>query len=297
MKRRLAIIGLGRLGKACGEAIAATADLAVAGIVRRPESLNQPLPAALRGALVALHASELGSFDAALICLPTALALEAATDLLQHRLPVVEAAAVPSAAYHRYKRELDRIAFRHKVAAVVGAGWEPGMLSVLRGLFAVLCPKGHSETRDRPGVSLHHTLAARATSGVKDALCTELRAGSEKIQRYVYVELADGADLPHVTQVIQNDPLFIDEETLVLLVDSVAALEDEGHGVVLERLGTSAGKAHQRFLLEGRFDFIAVTAQVMIAAARALPTLAPRAHTLADLPPAALWQKFNETAS
>lgn len=115
--------------------------------MRRPESLNQPLPAALRGAQVALHASELGSFDTALICLPTALALEAATDLLQHRIPVVEAAAVPSAAYHNYKQELDRIAFRHKVAAVVGAGWEPGMLSVFRGLFAVLWPKGHSETR------------------------------------------------------------------------------------------------------------------------------------------------------
>jgi hypothetical protein len=36
-----------------------------------------------------------------------------------------------------------------------------------------------------------------------------------------------------VTQVIQNDPLFMDEETLVLPVDSVATLEDEGHGVVL----------------------------------------------------------------
>jgi diaminopimelate dehydrogenase len=296
MKRRLAIIGLGRLGKACGEAIAATEDLAVAGIVRRPESLNQPLPAALRGARVAQHASELGSFDTAPICLPTALALEAATDLLQHRIPIVEA-AVPSATYHSYKRELDRVALRHKVAAVVGALWEPGMLSVFRGLFGVLCPKGYTETRDRPGVSLHHTLAARSVSGVKDALCTELRAGSGKTQRYVYVELAEGADLSRVAQVIQNDPLFMDEETLVLPVDSVAALEDEGHGVVLERLGISASKAHQRFLLEGRFDFVAVTAQVMIAAARALPTLAPGAHALADLLPAALSQEFYETSS
>lgn len=295
MKRRLAIIGLGRLGKACGEAIAATENLAVTGVVRRPESLNQPLPEALRAAQVAPHASELGSFDAALICMPTALALETATDLLQHRIPVVEAAAVPGAAYHSYKRDLDRVALRHKVAAVVGAGWEPGMLSVFRGLFAVLCPKGHSETRDRPGVSLHHTLAARSVSGVRDALCMQLPAGSGKIQRYVYVELERGVDLPRVTQVIQNDPLFIDEETLVLPVDSIAALEDEGHGVVIERLGMSAGKAHQRFLLEGRFDFVAVTAQVMIAAARAIPTLAAGAHALADLPPAALSQQFHET--
>ena len=88
MKRRLAIIGLGRLGKACGEAIVATEDLAVAGIVRRPKSLNQPLPETLRGVAVAPHASELGSFDAALICLPTAVVLEAATDLLQTVSPL-----------------------------------------------------------------------------------------------------------------------------------------------------------------------------------------------------------------
>ncbi len=105
------------------------------------------------------------------------------------------------------------------------------------------------------------------------------------------MELERGADLPHVTQVIQTDPLFIEKETLVLPVDSVAALENEGHGVVLERLGMSAGKAHQRFLLEGRFDLVAVTAQVMIAAARAVPTLAPGAHALADLPPAGLLPK------
>jgi len=42
LRTLLAIIGFGRLGKACVEAIAATEDLAVAGIVRRPESLNQP---------------------------------------------------------------------------------------------------------------------------------------------------------------------------------------------------------------------------------------------------------------
>ena len=171
------------------------------------------------------------------------------------------------------------------------------MLSLFQSLFATLCPKGHTETRDRPGVSLHHTLAARSVSGVKDALCAELRAGSGKIQRYVYVELEDDADLPGIRQTIQNDPLFFDEEALVLPVDSIAALEDEGHGVVLERWGTSAGKAHQRFLLEGRFDRVAVTAQMMVAATRALPTLATGAHTLAGLPPSVLSHEFDEPPS
>ena len=297
MKRRVAIVGLGRLGKACGEAIAATEDLAHAGIVRRPGSLGLPLPQVLRSVPVAPHASELGSLDAVLISLPTPLVLEAATDLLQHCIPIVECATMPSAGYRSYRRQIHEVAVRHKVAAVVGAGWEPGMLSLFRGLFATLCPKGHTETRDRPGVSLHHTLTARSVSGVKDALCAELRAGSGNIQRYVYVELEYGADLLGIQQTIQNDPLFLDEETLVLPVESIAMLEDEGHGVVLERWGTSAGKAHQRFLLEGRFDRVAVTAQMMVAAARALPTLVAGAHTLADLPPSVLSHEFDERPS
>jgi diaminopimelate dehydrogenase len=288
MRRRLAIIGLGRVGRACGEAIAATEDFLVAGIVRRPQSLGEPLPATLRAVPVAPHASELGRCDAALICLPAGLVREAAVDLLQHGIPILEAAVLPSASYPAHAEAIGRAALRRKVAAIIGAGWNPGALSLFRGLFAVLCPQGHSELRDRPGVSLHHTLAARAIAGVRDALCTELRTGAGGMQRYVYLELEPGADLPRVTQAIEADPLFLDQETLALPVDSVAALEDEGHGVVLERWGSAGGKAHQRFLLEGRFDYPSVTAQVMVAAARALPGLAPGAHSLSDLPPAAL---------
>jgi diaminopimelate dehydrogenase len=288
MRRRLVIVGLGRVGRACGEAIAATEDFTIAGIVRRPQSLGQPLPTALRGVPVATHASELDSFDAALICLPAVLVREAAIDLLQHRIPIIEAAVLPPATYPSHAESIRRAALRHKVAAIIGAGWNPGALCLFRGLFAVLCPQGHSEVRDRPGVSLHHTLAAREVSGVKDALCAELRTAAGAIQRYVYVELERSADLPRVTQVIEADPLFLDEETLVLPVDSVAALEDEGHGVVLERWGTSGGRPHQRFLLEGRFDFPSVTAQVMVAAARALPGLVVGAHSLTDLPLATL---------
>jgi diaminopimelate dehydrogenase len=110
------------------------------------------------------------------------------------------------------------------------------------------------------------------------------------MQRYVYVELEPGADAEAATPAVQSDPLFLDEETLVIPVGSLAELEHEGHGIVLERLGLAAGDAHQRFLLEGRFDLFAVTAQIMIAAARALPLLRPGAHRLSDIPPSVLWQ-------
>ncbi len=291
MKRqRLAIIGLGKVGLACSKAIAASEDLAVAGVVRRPASLGQPMPPPLQVAPARMDASEIDGIDAALICLPPALVRDTATDLLQHRVPIVEAAILPPPDRAAYREALDRVALRHRIAAVTGAGWNPGMLSIFRGLFAVMSPKGHTETRDRPGVSLHHTLAARALPGIKDALCTELRAEGARMQRYVYVELDAGADIEAATQAVRSDPLFFGEETLVIPVGSLKELEHEGHGIVLERLGLAAGDAHQRFLLEGRFDLFAVTAQIMVAAARALPLLGPGVHRLGDIPPCLLCQ-------
>jgi diaminopimelate dehydrogenase len=290
IRRRLVIVGLGRVGLACGKAIAASEDLAVAGIVRRPASLTQPLPPPLQGMPVATDPSEIDGIDAALICLPPRLVLETATDLLQHRIPIAESAILPIPERLSANEEIRKVARLHRTAAVTEAGWDPGMLSVFRGLFAMMTPKGHTETRDRPGVSLHHTLAARALPGIKDALCTELRAEGGRMQRYVYVELEPGADAEAAAQAVQADPLFMDEEAVVIPVGCLAELEHEGHGVVLERLGLAGGDAHQRFLLEGRFDFASVTAQIMVAAARALPMLGPGAHRLCEVPPHALWQ-------
>ena len=93
-----------------------------------------------------------------------------------------------------------------------------------------------------------------------------------------------GADGERVAEAIRSEPLFLDEETLVFPVESVAALEDEGRGIVLERRGSGGVTAHQMLLFEARFDMWRLAAQVMIAAARALPDLPPGAHALAEVP-------------
>lgn len=281
-------MGLGRLGQACAHAVLDSDDLALAGIVRRAETVLNPLPAPLEGIPTVSHPTELGPVDAVLICLPTELVCEVATDLLRHRTPIVEAATLDGVARRMHWQEIDRMALRRGVSAAVGAGWDPGLRPLFEGLFATLCPKGGTRTHDRPGVSLHHTLAARAIQGVRDALCAEFRGVDGAIQRYVYVELAPGADLEPAAQAIRSDPLFLDEETLVLPVDSVATLEEEGHGLVIERWGRAGGRDHQRFLLEGRFDRIAVAGQMMVSAARALVSLRPGAHPLDTIPAARL---------
>lgn len=111
-RRRLAIVGFGRLGQACGSAILESDDLALAGIVRRPDTLLSPRPAQFADVSTVSHASELGELDAALICLPTALVREAATDLLQHHTPIVEAAAFDIGLRQTHWHTIDRMAVR-----------------------------------------------------------------------------------------------------------------------------------------------------------------------------------------
>lgn len=286
---RLAVIGLGRLGRACAEVILDAEDLALAGVVRRPASLALPLPNSLPNVTAVSHFTELDEVDAAIVCVPTEHALEAIVKLLQHRIPIVECATVHGDAFRTRKADIERMAKRHRAAAVLGAGWDPGALSLFRTLFALLTPKGHTKITDRPGHSLHHGLAVKAMPGVKDALCAEFPAGNGKIQRYVYVELREGADFEQVSQAIRSDPLFLDEESLVFPVESVALLEDAGRGVVMERRGESGRTGHQFLMLEARFDITALTSEIMVAAARALPRLRPGAHSLLDLPPGTLF--------
>jgi diaminopimelate dehydrogenase len=96
--------------------------------------------------------------------------------------------------------------------------------------------------------------------------------------------LEDGADRDWVIESIKTDPVFLGEETLVFPVESVAALEEQGKGIVLERRGASGRIGHQHLLLEARLDVIALTAQMMIAAARVLPMLGVGAFSLLELP-------------
>ena len=286
---RVAIMGFGKLGHACAQAILPEEELVLVGIVRRPETASEPLPPDLRAVRSVTHIRELKEVDAALVCLPREFVLPAAHELLQQGIQVVECARFESGDLLIHKNEIGHLASRFEIPAIVGAGWDPGAMSLLRGLFALLTPKGHTETSHRTGASLHHATAALSVRGVRDALCTEVYTPGRERQRYVYVELDRGANFAEVEAAIRSDPLFLNEETLVFAVDRISALEDEGHGVLMKRYGTAGTTAHQLLMLEARFSEWALAAQCMVAAARALPSCKGRVYSLYDLPPGALW--------
>lgn len=285
-KRQIAVIGLGRLGQRCAELLLDDPTLGLAGVVRRT-----PAPLDWLGDLpVVGHFTELKQVDAALLCVPADSVQGQARELLQHRIPLVECARLHGDAFIAHHGEMPRMAHLYRTTAIVGAGSDPGILSLFRSLFALLLPHGHTRSSLHAGTSLHHSLAAEGIAGVRRALALALeqRTQDGTLQRYVYVELEPGADAAAVEQAIRRDPLYLDEETLVFPVDSVAGLEAE-RGLLLERHAASSNSSHAALLLEARFDEIELAARMMLAGARALPLLQHGAHSLFDLPLRVLW--------
>lgn len=283
MRQRLAIVGFGRLGTACAHAVRELAEVAsieLAGVVRRPASTGK-LPAPFAAVAVATHLRDLGRVDAALLCVPPTEATASAREILQMRVPLVECAMLEGPAASAHYAAIGDATRNYRATAVVGAGWNPGLFPLLQRAFEMLVPNGATSITKRPGVSLHHTEAVRNIDGVSDALTTEYRDVEGRLTRYVYAELGKGVDPAQVQAALDADPLFAGERTLLFPVASIARLEEEGHGVLLERRGTGHPGAHHNLLFEARFDVETFAARVMLDAARHLPELKHGMHRYA----------------
>lgn len=280
-KLQVAVIGLGRLGSACATALIDETEMTLAGAVRRPESLG-PMSGRLAQFSAVGHVRDLPAVDIALVCVPESNVLGVSRELLQIRLPIVECARLEGHALEAHYTELDGIARAHRTIAVVGAGWNPGVLPLFSKAFDMLIPHGRSVSHRHPGLSLHHSAAVAHMDGIKEALASEYHGSGGALQRYVYVTLERGADFGRVKAAISADPLFAGEETQVFQVEKLSDIEaEEGQGVVLERRSADAAGKHASLLIEARFELAAFAARVMLDAARTIPLLPHGAHRYA----------------
>lgn len=280
-KLQVAVIGLGKLGSACATFLLDETEMALAGVVRRPGS-----PATLPGRLKRLpsvgHVRDLERVDVALVCVPREDVIGVARELLQARIPIVECATIEARAQAAHYAELDGAGRLYRCAAVVGAGWDPGVLPLFNRSFEILIPHGNTSLHRHPGVTLHHSAVVAQMPGIKDALVGEFRGEGGALQRYVYVELQRGADFGQVRSAIEADPMFAGETTQVFQVGSLSEVEAEaGYGVVLERQQTAAAGVHASLMLEARFDVNAFAARAMIDAAHRVSGLRHGAHRYA----------------
>lgn len=270
MQTKVAIIGYGNIGKAVEQAVLAAEDMKLAGIFHHNDNL----------ALV--------DADVAALCTPTREVPGFAEQLLRRGICTVDSFDIHGQIYD-LRSTLTPLAKEQKAVSVIAAGWDPGSDSVVRALLLAIAPKGLTYTNFGPGRSMGHTVAAKAIPGVKDALSMTIPLGTGIHRRMVYVELEDGADFATVEKLLLQDDYFAHDETHVVPVPSIDALNNVAHGVHLVRSGVSGDTHNQRFEFNMEINNPALTGQVLVACARAAVRMrdAQRygAFTMIEIPP------------
>lgn len=279
-KTRAAIIGYGNIGKYVIDTILHTSDFEIAGIVRR--NIKQ-IPSELKEFVVTDSIAKLTDVDVAILCLPSRLLEASAKEILSLGINTVDSFDIHSKIL-ALRNSLDSVAKNNNVVSVISAGWDPGSDSIIRALMQAMAPSGITYTNFGPGMSMGHTVAVKAVDGVKDALSMTIPSGTGIHRRMVYIELEEGCKLDDVTEAIKADAYFVKDETHVFQVENIHELKDMGHGVVMERKGASAGTQNQLFSFGMKINNPALTAQMLVNAARASFKQQPGVYTLIEIP-------------
>ena len=280
---RVAVVGYGNIGRFAVEAVHTAQDMELAGVVRR--SVDHAATE-LSQVKQVTDVAELGKVDVALLCGPTRSIPEVAPVYLSRGIHTVDSFDIHGQPLWDLRSNLDTIAKAHQAVAVVSAGWDPGTDSVLRTLLLAMAPKGITYTNFGPGMSMGHSVCAKSKPGVKDALSMTIPVGTGIHRRMVYVELDKGAKLAEVTALIKSDDYFSHDETHVFAVESIDSIMDVGHGVLMERRGSSGETHNQQFEFRMKINNPALTSQVMVSCARAAARkLRPGAYTLPEIAP------------
>lgn len=279
-KTKAAIVGYGNIGRFVLEALLEAPDFEIAGVVRRKVT---DIPAELTPYKVVTDIKELGHVDVAILCTPTREVEKYAAEYLAAGINTVDSYDIHSSIVE-LRSGLDKIARDHGTVAVISAGWDPGSDSVVRALLQAAAPKGITYTNFGPGMSMGHTVCVKSKPGVKNALSMTIPLGTGIHRRMVYVELEEGASLDQVAKAVKEDPYFASDETHVMAVKSVDDVKDMGHGVNMVRKGVSGNTQNQRFEFNMSINNPALTAQILVAAARASMLRNPGAYTMIEIP-------------
>ena len=273
---RVAIVGFGNIGKAVYEAVKRSEDLALSCVVSsRDVDVDVP---------VIKNIDDLKDVDVAILCSPSRSVPELASKLLSKGICTADSYDIHTN-IAEVRLKLDAVAKENNASAIMSAGWDPGSDSVVRALMTAMIPRGITYTNFGPGMSMGHTVAVKAVSGVKNALSMTIPSGAGVHKRMVYIELEDGADFDEVARAIKEDEYFAHDETHVALVDSVDALKDMGHGVNIFRKGVSGSTDNQRAEFNMSINNPALTGQILASSARAVVKQAPGCYTMIQIPP------------
>ncbi|MDE6008076.1 MAG: diaminopimelate dehydrogenase, partial [Muribaculaceae bacterium] len=201
-KIRAAIVGYGNIGRFTLEALEASPDFEIAGVVRRDASKREDIPAEIP---VVENIDELQNVDVAILATPTRKVEEFAKEILAKGINTVDSFDIHGQ-IAALRKSLGATAKEHGAVSVISAGWDPGSDSVVRALLEAVAPKGITYTNFGPGMSMGHTVAVKAVEGVKAALSMTIPVGTGIHRRMVYIELEPGHDFATVANAIKTYP-------------------------------------------------------------------------------------------
>lgn len=279
-KIRAAVVGYGNVGQFTVQALRASDDFEIAGIVRRSST---DVPQEISDLKIVNDIRELQNVDVAILSTPSRKCREYAEEILALGINTVDSFDIHSEIVD-YRAALMPICRANGSVAVISAGWDPGSDSVIRTLMRSMAPKGITFTNFGPGMSMGHSVCVRGKKGVKDALSVTVPIGEGLHRRMVYVELEEGAGIDDVAEAVKTDPYFINDETHVIAVDSVDDLRDMGHGVDMVRKGVSGMTHNQNMEFKMSINNPALTGQILVNAARATMKQQPGCYTLIEIP-------------
>lgn len=287
---RIGILGYGNLGRGVELAIRQNGDMRLTGVFSRrdPKTVKTVLAETKVYHVDALEGMA-GDIDVLIICGGSATDLPVQSPACARSFNIVDSfdthAKIPE-----HFAAVDAAAREGGKVAVISAGWDPGMFSLMRLLGGCILPEGRDYTFWGRGVSQGHSDAIRRIEGVKDArqytvpveaALASVRAGEnpelttrQKHTRECYVVAEEGADLARIEREIVTMPnYFADYDTTVHFISAEEMAREHGalpHGGFVLRSGTTGAGTHQMIeyglKLGSNPEF---TASVLVCCARA----------------------------
>ncbi len=283
-KIKIGILGYGNLGKAVEKAVNRQEDMELTAIYSR-RKLQHPLAKST----VLLEKGE--KMDVLILCTGSAMDLPEQTPKYAHLYNVVDSFDHHQQIHRHYLR-VDKAAREGGKLALISCGWDPGLFSMMRAMFAAVLPNSQLHTFWGKGISQGHSDAIRCIKGVKDArqYTIPLEAAMEKARagittpeemnainmhrRECYVVAEEAADLLQIEEEIKKMPdYFAGYETTVQFISQEKLGKEHcgfPHGGTVLGVGKGTTASFQ-LELSSNPDF---TAAVLTAYARAVYNLA-----------------------
>lgn len=292
-KIKIGIVGFGNLGKGVYEALKLAEDMELVVIfTRRVDDVKKQI-----GDVPVISIDDLDSFCESSLVQPDVVILCGGSKEdtpVQGPMFVKCFNTVDSFDTHaeipRYFKEMNDTAVINEHSSIISTGWDPGLFSMMRVLFASILLNGKDYTFWGPGVSQGHGDAIRTIPGVVDArqytipidaAIAMVKSGSnpvlsarQKHTRDCYVVPEVDADQSAIERQIKEMPnYFADYDTTVNFISAEEMKKKHSelpHGGNVFLSATTAGY-HQsmqfNLQLDSNPDF---TASVMVAYARAV---------------------------